>query len=234
MTASVLQETGIIGTASSGTIAVAFGSNCTSGSTFHAAATCDTSGGATLSSFSDSVNGSWPAKLDDVNDAANGQRHGHGYFANNASAAKPTVTCTLSINATLRGIQIREIGGVVTTAVDTHTGQDQTSVGTGTDAITSGNATNTTQPALISAFTLNTATTSTTASTGTGFTTGAAYWSGIYGTGNKGFSESERITTTTAKAATFTASGSGLNWITLMAVFDEAAATDPLLAQICL
>lgn len=224
MAIAVSQERATQNSATGTTIALAYSSACTVGSTFHAAGSCDTSGAVTISNFSDGTNGTWPANLNDINDTGNAQRHGHAAFTNNASSGTPTVTCTFSATASARGIAIKEITGGVTTAPDTHTGQDQTSVGTGTDAISSGNATNANQPALISAFTLNTATTSTTASTGTGFTTGAAYWSGIYGTGNKGFSESERITTTTAKAATYTASGSGLNWITLMAVFDEASA----------
>lgn len=224
MTASVLQERQTQNSATGTTLTLAYSSALTPGSTLHAAASNDTGGGVTISSFSDGTNGTWTLS-DVLNDAGNAQNHGHGWFINNASSATPTVTVTFSATVVFRGLAIKEIGGVVTTAADTHKGQVQTAVGTGTDAISSSTVANTNQPAIQSVFTINTGNNTTTAATGTGFTTGAGYWASIYGgSTNRGFSESQRITTTTAKAGTYTASATGSNWITLMAVFDEASA----------
>ncbi len=234
MTIAVAQETAIANSASGSSIGVAFASACTVGSTFHVAGSNDTGGGVTINNFSDPTNGTYPANLDNVNDAGNAQRLAHAAFTNNASSGTPTVTCNFSAATTFRGVAIREITGGVTTAPDAHHAQDQAAVGTGVGAISSGAVSNTAQPALISAFAMNTNNDSVTASadTGAGYTLGASEWTNIYGgTVARLFTEHKRVTAIASQAATYTASGAGDNWVTCMAIFDEAAAASGLLGQ---
>lgn len=224
MTVSVLQERSSAASGSATTIVLAYSSALTLGSALHVFASCDTGGGVDVSSCVATNNGSFGAALDDINDPSNFQRLAHWVLANVTSATADTITVSFSATVTFRGIWIREIGGCTASPLDGHSGQNQASPGTGTDAISSGNATNNNQPALLSALTLNTGTIASTLSQGTGFTLGATNWNTMYG-GNQmlAASESKRITAAGAGiASTFTGTGSA-RMTTLQAIFDEAA-----------
>ena len=225
MTASVVQARNSASSASGSTITLAFASTLTAGSAIHVFGSNDTGGGVTINSFSDGTN-TYSAVLDNINDSGNAQRLAHTIAAN-VAAGTPTVSCNYSASTAFRGIWIKEIGGVNTSPLDGHTGQMQASPGTGTDAVSSGTATNTSQPALISSVTVSTSSTTEDLSAGTGFATTptgeGAGWSGIYGGGNEGFGENKRITTTTAVAATATSAGGAHPYITIMAIFDEGS-----------
>lgn len=221
MTISVLQERMSDATAGATTIVLAFSGAVTVGSVLHVVATGDSA--QTISTCSDSVNGSYGAALDTVVDTADNQRMAHFYFKN-TGAGTPSVTVTFSASCANRTICIREIGGADTTAsVLAHTGQFEVAGVSGTDAITTGTATNASQPALISGVAMNGAGTQSPAA-GTGFTSVANGLGWQLGTGiNLGRAESKRITTTTAVAATWT-NASGSPYIQVMAIFAEAGA----------
>ena len=121
---------------------------------------------------------------------------------------------------------IKEIGGVTATAYQTSGGQTQNSPGTGANAITTGNVTPTSQPALLSALCINDTGTTPPASAGTGFT------SGTTGMSSSAVSESMRLTSTSAVAATFTdaTNGGGYIFDTMAVVWNEAGAAGAALA----
>ncbi len=160
--------------------------------------------------------------LDNLNDTVNNQRVVH-YYANSVPAQTTTITPAFTGSPSFTGIIIKEIGG--TTGYDVtanaHAGQVQATPGTGSNGVSSGNTPSlTTQPALVSGVTMATAAVS--ASTiGTGFTndTTGNIWQ--FGSGvNNATSESKRVTSTAAQAATFTASSNDTR-LTVAAVFTE-------------
>jgi hypothetical protein len=216
MTISVLQERETSTSASVSSLALAFSSNLTAASSIHAVGTSNDSN----ASFTcaDTANGSYGAALDNI-DAPGGadlQRAAHFKFDNSASGAD-TVTITLNTSAGFVGILIREIGG--TSGFDTHVGRLQTGPGAGTDAVSTGNATPSVQPGLISAFAQDMSAFNTPA-VGTGFTAGIAAFSG-FGGAAMARSESKRYTSTAAQAATFTGVVSD-DYVTLAAFFKES------------
>lgn len=236
MTISVAHSLNTANSATGSTLALAFSVSLTAGDTIHAAASSDTSGGATVSSFSDGTN-TYGSVLDAQNDATHKQSLAH-CVAQNCAAGTPTVTVNFSVSAVNRGLWIKNITGCATSSLDGHSGNVQLSPGTGTDAVTSGNATNTNQPALISAFCTDTLNQNEVPAAGTGFTSEGAGWNNQYGAGatNTAIAENKRITTTTAVAATFTAPVND-PYATVMAIFDEFGVGAPapiLMGGICL
>jgi hypothetical protein len=213
---SVLQEIQALNTASATTISLAFASPVTDGSSLHIFGSCANAGTPTMS-CADSLNGSYGAFLDSINSTVGGQINNHWKF-DNAAGGITTVTITFSASVTFRLIWVREIGQ--SAGFLTHAGQEQNLPGTGANAVSSGNATPSSQPGLISAMVQEVVGAGTGYSAGTGFTAGIAGW----GSTPTALSESKRFTTTSAQAATFTDSnGATGNSITLAAFFKEAA-----------
>ncbi len=219
--ARVLQSIGAVGAATGTTLAATLPTAVTIGSTLHVFASNKDTSGATMT-CADGVNGSYGAAIDTPNDATNLQQSAQFSFKNSA-AGSVTTTITYSITSTLRTIEVLEIVGVETVApLDGHTAQVQASPGSGTDAISSGNASNSKQAALIVALSMDNRTVSPVApAAGTGFTDLGAVWN--LASGNQARVESQRITTATAIAATFTGTA-GVAPTTLMAIYDEIGA----------
>ena len=176
-------------------------------------------GTATATTFSDSVNGStgWSTAKDVANSPLLLSK-GWRYFA---SGQTVTVTATYNATCTQRGIKLTEITGAVTPgALDgTPAGQFQLNVGTGADAITSGNFTTSGQPALIHATCMNYGNNKNPAA-GTGFTSTRVDWNTDVGGCRV---EYKRVTSTGTQAGTFTGPSTD-SWITIAIAFDEAAA----------
>lgn len=138
-----------------------------------------------------------------------------------------TATVVFDANTATVGLLMAEAGGVkLATPIDGFAGQAQTNPGTGSNAVTSGNATSVSQPALVVAVSARTDGT-TAPSRGTGFSDPSAGSA----TGNAWYAnyqyriEWKRVTATGAQAGTFTASGANDDFITVVSVFDELVAT---------
>lgn len=180
----------------------------------HVFATWLNTGGVTAA-CSDNLNGTYGAALDTITGAT--QSTAHWAFLGTLGGST-VVTITFSGTTTNKAIAVKEISGA--NALQVHAAQSQTAPGTGTDAVSSGTATPTSQPALISA--LTNALTTTPAAAGTGFTAGTGGWSISSVTNST--TESERITSTSAVAATFTAVTGSAVYHTLQAIFTEGTA----------
>lgn len=141
-------------------------------------------------------------------------------YRENMAAGAVTVTATYAATASLRGIKLLEITGAKTSSAQdgTPAGQFQLNVGTGADAITSGNTTNANQPALLVGACQNYGNNKNPAAGG-GFTSTRVDWNTDVGGCRV---EYKTLTTTTAVAATYTGPSTD-SWITLAAAFDEAA-----------
>lgn len=216
MSASILQERETSATATGANISLAFVSNNTAGSAIHAIASWGTKL-ADLTSFTD-TNNTYGAVLDFIFDDNNSQSVGHS-IAVNIAAGVNTVQANFSNTPGFRRILIREIGGVSVSPNDGHNGQWQSAPGTGTDAISSGTVANAAQPAFMSAVCADSGGVFPIA--GTGFSTGINAWI------NKATSEHQSVTDTSAKAATFTGTGTP-STLTVMAMFDEAPAAEAI------
>lgn len=143
-------------------------------------------------------------------------------------ASSNTITVTFSGGTGTVGLAVREIGGVKTSsAVDGYAAQSQTNPGTSADAVTSGNASSSNQPAIVLGTCAHVDAAST-PSTGSGFTsngTGTAYYASY------GFRcESKRVTATGNQAATFTAGNASDDFLTAVVVMDELT-TSPTAAR---
>lgn len=202
-------------TATGTTLAQAFAGAVVAGSTLCCFVECLDVTSETIS-VSDSVNGSWGAAVRSVDD---GTKTVAQFQFQNTAAGTPTVTATFGVTTTVRAIWIVEVRNAAVSSLDGFAGQNQASPGAGTDAVTSGNATNAKQPALIVALSSDHRTISPVApAAGTGFVDNGAGWT--FSGGNQARLESKRVTTATAIAATFTGT-SGVVPTTLMALFDE-------------
>lgn len=217
MTVSVLQERqNSLNSANAASIALAFSNPVTPGSSIHVI--CSGVDTATSFTCSDSVNGSYGAALDTIDQAGDTQRLAHFKFDNTA-AGTPTVTITPNTSIGFLAIWIREIGG--TSGYDSaHKTALQTALGNGTDNVTTGTQAPNNQPGLLSALGVCTSNFVIPAA-GTGFTSGISGWS--FTITNTAVSESKRYTSLSAIAATFSNSGGSNNFATLAAFFKEAA-----------
>lgn len=223
MTVSILQERETSATASASSIALAFSSNVTAGSSIHSL--CASNSDNASYTCADTANGSYGAALDNTANSL-GLRLSH-FKLDGSAAGADTVTSTLNTATANPAIWIREIGG--TSGYDTHKANAQGSPGTGTDAVTTGTAAPSVQPGLLSGFCFNNIWR--TPLVGTGFTSGAKGW--LFGNApGAEYAQAEhvRYTATTAIAATFTVTtGGGTDtYLTAAAFFKEsAAATAP-------
>lgn len=201
------------------TLAVSFSATVTAGSALHCfVANKDVASEAVT--VSDNVNGAWPAAIDSVDDGTNLETV-KSFSLPNSLAGTITVTATFSISTTLRAIWVAEIlNAKLASPLDGHAAQVQAAPGSGTDAISSGNATNATQPGLVLALSMDNRTISPVApAAGTGFTDLGSGWNLV--SGDQARLESLRITSITAIAGTFTGT-TGVAPTTLMAIYDQA------------
>ena len=120
------------------------------------------------------------------------------FTADHVSAGSLTITSTVTGGGTSCVIIAREISG--TSGFDTNN-QSEAAINPGTDTGTSGTATPSFQPGLISALAIGTVG-ALSFSAGTGFTLGTAFFA-------TQITEQLRYTSTAAKAATISATGSG-------------------------
>lgn len=169
-----------------------------------------------ISSVVGSLNGAY--SLLDAGVNTGGDQAVAGYAFINSASGSETVTVTFAGVVDFRAIWLEEITGAGTGAIDAHGTRNQIAAGTGTDAVTSGNVTSTTQPALVFGFSYEDGGVST--NTGTGFTSAGTGW------GTSARSEAKRVTATGTQVATFTAqAGQGASdMITFVVVIDEAGA----------
>ena len=225
MTASVLQEvaTTTITSSQLNTIAATFGSTCTVGSTFEVYISQQYNATANVpTSVTDNYNsGGYTLKATSSSSIAWAYMY---VFQNNQFADPITVTVSWAggpnsgESYSYPAIWLKEIGGVTTTSFQVALINGQAAPGTATDAITTGNMTPTSQPALISALAGNDNGSTPAPAAGTGYTAGITSWS------STAQSESKRITSTSAVAATFTDAtyGGSDNYMTMGAIYTEA------------
>lgn len=133
-----------------------------------------------------------------------------------------TVQANFGTSNAFRGIAVHRFSGL--TGSGALVGAAQTAPGTGADGLSSGNLTPASQPALLlgvstdyNGFTVN---------VGTGFTSSAVYTSVNTANGSYTTSETKRLTSTSAVAATFTATSSPQNFVTLAYWAAEAASSN--------
>lgn len=144
------------------------------------------------------------------------------WYAANCKGGATTFTATFSGPTRFRLIYVAEYSGIATTTPFLN-GTRAASVipGTGTDAISSGTANATSQPALVWGFSIDVEG-SATPSAGTGFTSRTGVWSSATSFGRP---EDKRVTATGNVAATFTAATGTDTYGTVIGIFLEATAT---------
>ena len=131
-----------------------------------------------------------------------------------------TVQANFGTSTAFRGIAVHRFSGL--TGSGSLVGAAQTAPGTGADGLSSGNLTPASQPALLlgvstdyNGFTVN---------VGTGFTSSAVYTNIDTANGSYTTSETKWLTSTAAVAATFTATSSPQNFVTMAYWAAEATA----------
>lgn len=214
MTISVLQDRQFsTGGAQISSLSLAFSSPVTAGSAIHGLGTSQ----AATNTFSDNNGNTWPGSiLDTVNDTVGGVTVFHN-TTQNCNAGSTTVTISFSAANSFNCIWIREIGGAKSTGnPDGHNIVFSSS--TTSQALS---ASNTTQPALISALSINSNSQETPVLDGS-LTASTANPGWDYATGNNGgVAGHKRITTTGSQSITNTqASADAL--VTVMAIFLES------------
>jgi hypothetical protein len=144
------------------------------------------------------------------------------WFAANCKGGATTFTATFSAATRFRTIYVAEYSGIATTNPFLNGARaENDNPGTGTDAVSSGNANATSQPALVWGFCID-VNGSTTPTAGTGFTSRTGVWSTATCLGRP---EDKRVTTTGNVAATFTATTGTDAHGTGIGIFAEAVAT---------
>lgn len=184
-------------------------------------ATLDYSNGVTGATVSDNLNGAWPAQLSPSSpedDTVDTQRLAAFVFRNTAAGSLTATITYVGATGAFRGLWLMEVTGAnVSAAVDGNAGQSQITVGTGTDAVTSGNFTTTGTPVLIIGIQGNFSAVPGLANAGTGFT------STTTGFGGNARTEWKRDAGAAGtKAATFTNTVANGTRITIGLAIDEA------------
>lgn len=225
MTVSVLQERETSnGATAAPTITLAFLNPVTPGSSIHVICGSIDQASTTFA-CADSVNGSYGTAKDLINDTLGSDQFVMAQFVfDNTASGTPTITITPGASSGFLAVCIREIGG--TSGYDGpngHAAQQQSGPpGTGANAVSSGTATPSVQPGLISALSNDPSDTNA-PTAGTGFTSGISGWQ--FGLGSPSMrTESKRYTATSAVAATFTGTSATDSYITFAAFFKESAA----------
>lgn len=149
------------------------------------------------------------------------------WFAANCKGGATTFTATFSATTRFRTIYVAEYSGIATTSPFLNGARaENANPGTGTDAVSSGNANATSQPALVWGFSLD-INGGTTPTAGTGFTSRTGVWSTATCLGRP---EDKRVTATGNVAATFTATTGTDPHGTGVGIFLEAAPVTPPLS----
>ena len=117
-----------------------------------------------------------------------------------------TITATLSVTQPNRGISVTTYSGLDTNVAQASNSGNQTSPGTGADAVTTGNMTPTGQPAILFAIGRD-LTGGGALNAGTGFTSQGTQTNWDTNDGETSRIEDKRLTSTSAVAGTFTAAG---------------------------
>lgn len=131
-----------------------------------------------------------------------------------------TVQANLGTTQPYRGIAVHRFSNL--TGAGQTVGQAQTAPGTGADGLSSTNLTPASQPGLLLG--ISTDYNGGTISAGTGFASGGAYTTLDAANGSYTFYETKRLTSTSAVPATFTASVSPSNFVTMAYWAAEATA----------
>ena|ERR1700684_512393 len=200
----------------------AFGSNCLIGS---AIAVWLQWGGSTLpTSVVDSASQAYTFSGVSAFDTNDGVTLALYYKLNNASATALTVTATWATGQPFQGIWAAEISGATASPYQTGAGQDQVAPGTGTGVISSGNVTPTSQPCLLYAVSNDDGGNASSVVAG-GLTQGTTGFQLSGSTAPGGTSAYQRLTSTSAIAATFTntTDGGTRRFLTLASVWTEAS-----------
>lgn len=196
------------------TITQAFGSNVTAGSLL----TCHIYANHGISSVADSLTQTFTSAVT-VTDGATFSLATF-YFPNSAAGAD-TVTVTFAGAVTYASLQCAEYSGVAAVSpLDQSTSNNQTTPGTGSNAITSGNVTTTTNGQLIvgwtTAFTVGVGT----VSAGTGYT-------GRTNVFGDTIFEDQVQSSAGAIAATFTTTSATSNYVTILTTYKAPVASTP-------
>lgn len=141
------------------------------------------------------------------------------YFAANCKGGATTFTVTYSASTRFRGIYVAEYSGIATSPFLNGTRAESAAPGTTADAISSGVANATSQPALVWGFGID-IDGGGTPTAGTGFTSRTAAWSSATSLARP---EDKRVTATGNVAATFTAAVGTDDHASGVGIFAEAA-----------
>lgn len=142
------------------------------------------------------------------------------WYAANCKGGATTFTATFSGGTRFRTIYVAEYSGIVTASPLLNGARaENANPGTGTDAVSSGNADATSQPALVWGLSVDT-NGNTTPTAGTGFTSRTGVWSTATCLGRP---EDKRVTVTGNVAATFTATTGADTHATGVGIFAEVA-----------
>lgn len=154
------------------------------------------------------------------------------YLKNNASATQLNVTATWASAQTYLGIWPAEIQGVTANPFQGAGGQSQDSPGSSVGAISSGNVTPTSQPALLYAICMDSRGGAVSTVAGS-LNTGVAGWLLSGNTASSGLSANLRLTSTSAIASTFTnATDATASFLTVSSVWTEAATNNAVIAWV--
>lgn len=192
---------------------------CVAGSPLHVCFTFDNSNGTTDITVASVPSLTW-TKVDTQTDGLDSEVTQQWVASPFAAGGSITVTATFVTAQTGHsGVAAKEIGGSSGYMTGIHASNQQATPTTNPNAVTTGNTpTLTSQPALASSFCMDSAGGGTPA-VGTGFTDDGAAWSGFTGT-NLMRGESQRVTSTAALAATYTAAANDTNQ-SFVAIFAE-------------
>lgn len=142
------------------------------------------------------------------------------WYAANCKGGATTFTATFSGGTRFRTIYVAEYSGIATSSPFLNGARaENANPGTGSDAISSGNANATSQPALVWGFSIDTEG-SAAPTAGTGYTSRTSVWSSATCLGRP---EDKRVTATGNVAATFTAVTGTDTYATGVGTFAEAA-----------
>lgn len=231
MAIAIVQETNFQNAGSSNQVQLAYGSNVAAGNMLVVFSFVNN--GQTFTGISDTLGAVWTA-LDEIVDATAGRR-GKGWIGQvPVGGGANTVTVTFSGSTTSGSLVIAEISGATVARLDGHIAQAQsTPVSTSANAITTGSgaaSTNAKQPALIYAVSINFGSGGGVPTTGTSlaFVTGQTINGWASGLGK---TESFRLTSTGAQAATWTAGATTASGMSLMVILDEGIGYNLAAAQ---
>lgn len=233
-TASVLQENmSLANTSGTSVTSNALGTNATVGSLIEAwLMYYDSSGTLTPTSVTDSAGQTYTFQKKISYESYDLALY---TFADNQSASTLTVTADFAASNAFLLAGIREIGGVTASPIQTGTGapvgQAQPNPGGAANAISSGSLTPTAEPCLLSVVSFYFPVGNPPSTAGTGFTLGSYGWP--FDSINTTTTESERLTTLTTTAGTFTNSEGGPtgNFLTIAVLYTEAVFTPSIVTS---